>query len=117
MPAPPSNANENLKKLYQLGIVLLTQEDDQTDESMHVPAQPFFAEFLPNLGLAPEVGALLRRILVLDPQKRWTAETLLQSQEWGDLLGAAAKWRAVNLPEGESRPSTITSQIGNIQVV
>ena len=117
MPAPPLNADQHIKYLYKLGIDLLTQKDDKTEGSMHVPAQPFFAEVLPKLGLASEVGALLRRMLVLDPNKRWTAKILLQSQEYRNLLAAAAVWSAVNLPEGESWSSTITSQIGNIQIV
>ena len=114
MPAPPLKADQHLKNLHQLGIDLLTQKDDRTIESMHVPAQPFFAKILPKLGLASEVEALLCRMLVLDPRKRWTAKTLLQSQEYGNLLAAAAEWRAVNLPEGDSSPSTITHRRSGI---
>ena len=96
MPDPPQKRTEENKdylkyidNMYQLGRALLTQEDDGTPDSMHVPARPFFAEVLPELGLAPEVEALLRKMLVLDPKKRSTAKALLQSEEYDALLAAA----------------------------
>jgi serine/threonine protein kinase len=117
MPAPPPKADLSIQKLHKLGIDLLSQEDDGTPESMHVPARPFFAEVLPKLGLASEVGALLRKMLVLDPEKRSTAKALLESKEYKALLAAAASGSAVKVSVGDQLQSDITPLVGNLQLV
>jgi serine/threonine protein kinase len=74
---------------YEFGRALLQQPDDGTPESMHVPVRPILTKVVQELGLPPEVVAVLRIMTVLDHTKRPTAKEVLESMEFEELLAAA----------------------------
>jgi hypothetical protein len=51
---PPADVASNIKSMYELGRVLLTQPEDDDNGSMHVPARPL-REVLCTLGTTPEL--------------------------------------------------------------
>jgi hypothetical protein len=51
---PPADFASNIKSMYELGRVLLTQPEEDDNGSMHVPARPL-REVLCRLGTTPEL--------------------------------------------------------------
>lgn len=97
IPKPPPEAEEVTHIIYNLARDLLTQPDDGTEESMHVPARPFH-KVVQDLGVSPEVEALLQRFFVLRHEERPTAEELLKSREF-EALQALAHRSSLKLNE------------------
>ncbi|KAF1954996.1 hypothetical protein CC80DRAFT_110117 [Byssothecium circinans] len=85
---PPAGVASDIKSMYELGRVLLTQPDDGDDGSMHVPARPL-REVLRRLGTMPEVKALIQILLAPNFQNRLSAEQVLTSKEYKALQHAA----------------------------
>ncbi|KAF2453040.1 hypothetical protein BDY21DRAFT_367280 [Lineolata rhizophorae] len=84
---PPADAASDVKSMYELGRLLLTQPEDDDDGSLHVPARPL-GEALRRLGTTPEVKALLPVLLAPDFQNRLPAGQVLTTKEYEALQHA-----------------------------
>ncbi|KAF2241697.1 hypothetical protein BU26DRAFT_524865 [Trematosphaeria pertusa] len=78
---PPAGVASNVKSMYELGRVLLTQPKDDDNGSMHVLARPL-REVLWRLGTMPKVKALLQVLLALNFQNRLPAGQVLTSKKY-----------------------------------
>lgn len=85
---PPADVARDVKSMYELGRLLLTQPEDDDEGSMHVPARPL-REVLRRLGTTPEIKALLPVLLAPNFQNRLRAEQVLASKEYEALQHAA----------------------------
>jgi serine/threonine protein kinase len=99
---PPADFASNVKSMYELGRVLLTQPEDEDDGSMHVPARPL-REVLWRLGTTPEVKTLLPVLLAPNFQNRLSAGQVLTSKEYKALQHSALD--KLNVPENNPHAS------------